>query len=295
MKKSLCALILSLLFPLLCFCQNDFHFSISPRLSFTYGELTELLYGYDDELVSQLDWEQKPLFNLGLCASANYKNIIVSADFDYSLPLNGSYMYDSDFEDGERYSLTKHPIINSKNLDTSLTAAYQIDVNSKIAVIPELQFNYIYTAFEAGIGSGTRRGRDIRVYGIDYKRHSFFIFTGLSLKFQPATAFIITTDFLAAPWNYQDSYDYHHGKNHPFSSNDVQYGFFTKYKTGIKTDFILDKILSLQLFTDFLFGFSDKGDFYSDYYSNKMTRISSQKSGADFYYIKSGLAWNFSF
>ena len=98
MKKSLCALILSLLFPLLCFCQNDFHFSISPRFSFTYGELTELLYGYDDELVSQLDWEQKPIFNLGLCASEKNKNIIVSADFDYSLPLNGSYMYDSDFE-----------------------------------------------------------------------------------------------------------------------------------------------------------------------------------------------------
>ena len=293
MKKNFCALFL-LLFPLLCFSQNDFHFSLAPRLSFTYGELNEILYGYNDEIVSQLDWEQKPILNIGLATSVNFKSFIISADFDYGISLPGSYMYDSDWDDGEKYSFTKHPIRNLNNIDTALTAAYQIKATSKISVIPLLQFNYLYSSFEAGNGSGVRRGRDIRVYGIDYKRHSFFLFTGLSLKIQPAEICCVTTDFLAAPWNYQDSYDFHHGKNHPFSSNDIQYGYFTKYKTAIKADFTLDKKLSLQLFTNLLFGFPDKGDFYSDYYG-KMTKIESQQSGADIYYVKAGLALNFSF
>ena len=295
MKKLIYTLLLFVLSPFLCFGQNNFQFSLAPRYSLTYGELTELLYGYDEELVSQLDWEQKPLLNIGLKTSVNYKGFIISADFDYGIHLPLSYMYDSDWEDGEKYSFTKHPITNSVNIDTSLTAAYQIDATSKISVIPELQLNYLYSYFEAGNGSGVRRGRDIRVYGIDYKRHSFFLFTGIGVKFKPIAAFNISADFMAAPWHYQDSYDYHHGVKHPFSTNDLQYGFFTKYKAGITADFALDNLLALELFTNLLFGFPDKGTFYSDYYSDKMTLIKSQQSGADIYYIKTGLALKFTF
>ena len=64
--KKFCAMLLCILTSYLCFGQNYYHFSIAPRFSFTYGELTEILYGYDNEIVSRLDWEQKPLLNLGL-------------------------------------------------------------------------------------------------------------------------------------------------------------------------------------------------------------------------------------
>ena len=140
MKKTIPAILFILLINSLCFGQNDFHFSLAPRLSLTVGELTELLYN-GDEIVSQLDWEQKPLLGLGLSASANYKKLIISADFDYSSPVNTSYMYDSDWEGDVKYSLTKHPIESCKNIDTALTAAYQIPVTSKITVSPALQFN----------------------------------------------------------------------------------------------------------------------------------------------------------
>ncbi len=78
MKKLIYTLLLFVLSPFLCFGQNTFQFSLAPRYSLTYGELTELLYGYDEELVSQLDWEQKPLLNIGLETSANYKGFIIS-------------------------------------------------------------------------------------------------------------------------------------------------------------------------------------------------------------------------
>ncbi len=294
MKKNFCALFL-LLFPLLCFGQNNLHFSISPRISLTFGELTELLYDSQEEIASQLDWEEKSLLNLGLEADLNYKNLIVNATFDYSLPLGTSFMYDSDWENGAKYSLTEHPIESIKNIDTALTLAYQLKASPEFFLIPALQINYIFSDFEAGIGSGTRYGRDIRVYGIDYKRHTVIVFAGLSVKAQLLSNFSIKTDFFAAPWNYQYSYDYHHGVQRPFSSYEIQTAYFSKFKVNFSADFTFTKICSLQLFANLLFGVSDKGDFYSDYYSSQVTYVSTQKSGASIHNAKIGSALIFAF
>lgn len=294
MKKYICGFILFLL-PFLSFAQNNFHFSLAPQLSLTFGELTELLYFNDGTLVSQLDWEQKPLLNVGVNASGQYKNFIVKADFDYSLPLTTSYMYDSDWENNVKYSFTEHPLKSSRNIDTSLSLAYQIKTTDKIYVIPSLQFNYIYSEFESENGSGVRNGRKIRVYGVDYKRHSFFIFAGASLKIKPLSFLAIQADFLASPWLYQNSFDYHHGVKHPFSSLDIQTAFFTKYKAGLTTDFIISPNISLQIFTNLLFGFPDKGPIYSDYNSTNMEKSTSQKSGASIQYIKIGTSFKINF
>lgn len=295
MKRCIFPVLLFLLLPLLSFGQNNLHFSISPKFSIMFGELSELLYYNDGTLVSQLDWEQKPLLNIGLKTSGQYKNFIVTADFDYSLPAGTSYMYDSDWENNIKYSFTEHPLQSSKNIDTSLTLAYQIKTTEKISVIPTLQFNYIYSNFEAGIGKGTRNGRNIRVYGVDYKRHSFFIFTGAALKIQPLDFLLIQTDFLISAWLYQNSFDYHHGVKHPFSSLDIQTGFLTKYKAGLTTDFIIRPKISIQVFTNLLFGFSDKGPIYSDYNSINMEKCSTQKSGAAIHYINTGTSVKITF
>ena len=230
--KKFCAMLLCILTSYFCFGQNDFLFSLAPRFSFTYGELTELLYDDDasQTLVSRLDWEQKPLFNIGLEAGFSYKNFLLSAAFDYSFPLGTSYMYDSDWEAREKFSFTKHPLADSKNINTELSFAYELAATNKLSVIPELQFNYIYSDFKADRGSGTRYERSIRVYGVDYNRHSFIIFTGLSVKAEVIEKIFFKTAFFAAPWLYQDCFDYHHGVKHPFSSRDILYASFTKYK-----------------------------------------------------------------
>lgn len=289
--KKLISVILSLILTApLCFGLKNFHFSLAPRFSFTYGELTELLYDDDDSqtLVSRLDWEQKPLFNIGLEAGFSYKNFLLSAAFDYSFPLGTSYMYDSDWEDGEKFSFTKHPLADSKNINTELSFAYELAATNKLSVIPELQFNYIYSDFKADRGSGTRYGRSIRVYGVDYNRHSFIIFTGLSVKAEVIEKIFFKTAFFAAPWLYQDCFDYHHGVKHPFSSRDILYASFTKYKIDFACDFIYNRQLSLELFTSFLFGFPDQGEIYSDYFGS-WAHITEQKGGAAINYIKSGI------
>ncbi len=295
--KKLISLFLSLILASsFCFCLENFHFSVAPRVSVTCGELNELLYDADYTLMSQLDWEQKPLLDLGITSTATFNNFILKAGFDYSIPLGTSYMYDSDWEDGEKYSLTKHPLKKSQNLNAELSGAYSIEISQKLCVIPELQLNYLYNNFNADIGNGVRWGRNIRVYGIDYLRHSFFVFTGLSVQAELNPKLILTTDFFAAPWNYQYCMDHHHGIKHPFTSEEVQHGFFSKYKTGVTMDILLTKYLSLQCFTKLLFGFSDKGTLYTDYYnSGTMEYISYQKTGSTIRSIKSGTAVKFNF
>ena len=295
MKKSFCAVFVSLLLPLLCFGQNDFHFSLSPRFSVMFGELTEILYDSDEEIISRLDWQQKPLLCAGFQTSLEFKNLILTGAFDYAFPVSTSYMYDYDWEDGVLYSCTKHPIESTKNIDTSAALAYRIKAGPKISVIPAIQFNYIYTDFEGGKGSGTRYGRNIKVYGIDYKRHSYYVFTGLSVNARPHKRFDLQVDFFAAPWLCQGSFDHHHGVKHPFSTKEIQTAHFTKFKAGLAGNFYFNDHCSLGLFANNLFGLPDKGKLYSDYYSDQMEYIKYQKSGANIYYIRFGTAFNLTF
>lgn len=302
MKKLISAIVFLILATPLCFGLEDFHFSISPRVSMLAGELKEQLYypDSDSKLISQLYWEQKPLFNVGLGADCSYKDFKLSAGFDYSFPVGTSYMSDYDyFGNGDVESFTEHPIEKSVNIDTDLTLAYQIKVFDKLYVSPELGFNYIYSDFKAGHGSGyveeSNGRRKKKVYGIDYKRHSFFIFTGVGLKTEITPKIFLNTAFLIAPWGYQYSFDYHHGVKNPFSSEMIQYTFFTKYKAEISTDFILNKTITLQIFTKALFGFADRGDFASDFNSKTLARYPRQQSASTLNYIKAGTAVIFNF
>lgn len=291
MKKLLSILII-LLLTSFC-CAQDFHFSIAPKFSLTYGELNELLYTADGKVLnSELVWEQKPLFDIGLEASADYKNILLKAAFDFSVPIETSYMYDSDWDDGEKYSFTKHPIEVSQNLNAQGSLGYRFEATSKISIIPQVQFNYIYSAFEAGKGSGVRDGRDIRTYGIDYSRHSFMIFTGLLTQTLFTERFSIGTGFFTAPWIYQKGYDYHHGVTHPYSTEDNQTGHFSKFKVSLSAEYFVDSIFSIEIFSDALFGFVDKGEIE---YDEIMSLYHENQSGANIQRIRTGLAVRFSF
>lgn len=291
MKKLLSILIILLL---TSFCSaQDFHFSIAPKFSLTYGELNELLYTADGKVVnSELVWEQKPLFDIGLEAKADYKNLLITAAFDFSLPLGTSHMYDSDWDDGEKWSFTEHQIEYSKSINTEGALGYRFKATPEISIIPQVQFNYIYSAFEAGKGSGVRDGRDIRTYGIDYSRHSFMIFTGLQTQAQLTEKFSIEAGFFTAPWIYQKGYDYHHGVTHPYSTEDYQTGHFSKFKASLSAEFFVDSIFSIEIFSDALFGFVDKGEIE---YDEIMSLYHENQSGANIQRIRTGLAVRFSF
>ena len=297
MKKLISTILFTLLLPLFCFAQNAFHFSLAPRVSFTYGELNEILYGYNGEIVSQLNWNQKPLLNLGLEASAGYKKLIVSALFDYSIPLKTSYMYDTDWNSaGDIESLSKHPIEHTINLNSELSIKYDFQISPAISLLPIISFDYLFTDFNAGIGTKSVYIQYPRANKIDYYRHSFFIFTGLCIKLSPLEKLSLAIDFLTAPFSYQYAYDYHYGTKspYPFSSYEIQTGYFSKFKTNLSADYKIKSFLTLKLFVNLLLSIPDRGDFYTNYYSDSFYQA-SQKSGATISSTKIGTAVIFTF
>ena len=304
MKKLIFLVLFLILTSPLCFSLSDFHFSVAPRVSLTYGELNEILYEDDNEIISQLDWEQKVLFNYGLEADININNFIINSIFESSLPVGTSHMYDSDDFDGDKTidKLSKHPIAQTTNFNTELTFSYALQFSPAITVLPLLNFQYLFNDFKADKGPilfGQRtQGKKVYANKIDYYRHSVFIFSGVSVKISPWDKLFFGIDFLISPWGFQYDCDYHHGsgKNplYPFSTYDYIYSCFSKAKINITTTFLINSFFSIQLFTNSLLGFTDKGACYTDYASNQIY-LSSQKSGANINYIKTGLSLRFSF
>lgn len=306
MKRLLPTLLFLILTAPLCFSMEDFHFSVAPRFSFTYGKLTELLYdSYGSEIiVSQLEWEQKPLFNLGIEADISFKNLIINSIFDFSVPIETSYMYDSDDFNGDYIfdKCSKHPIGKTTNLNTELTIMYKLPVSYIITVFPLLNFQYLYNDFEAEEGQilfGQKtKGKKVKAGKIDYLRHSVFLFLGVSTEISPLNKLSLGLDFLISPWGYQYSYNYHHGSGnnplYPFSYYDYIKSFFSKVKINLTSNFSVTNNLKFQLFSNFLLGLPDKGEEYTDYASNELY-LSSQKAGANIYSLKAGTAVIFNF
>ena len=293
MKRIFIVICLSIFFPLFCFSENKINFSISQNISLSFTQLDEILYISDGTECSHLIWNQKPLLDFGLASSLEINNFSIAIGFDYSIPLGKSNMTDSDWIDGEKYSYTIHPIEKSKKINAFSSIKCNIKVVDFLSIEPIIEIDYIFNDIKAGNGTGKRNNRNIKVYGIDYTRHSFFFFTGLGFDFRLPRDIYVYSDFILSPYCYQYSYNYHHGVNHPFSAEEKQKGNFSKYKATILLGKKINHTLSLVLFSNYIFGTIDKGLFYTDYYSDNISYISDQKSGSSIYSINIGISTNF--
>ena len=276
-----------------CNAEINFTFSLAPHIGLTYGQFDEILYDTTGKECSLLEWEQKPLLNFGLSAEITINRLLILSGFEYGLQIGTPVMHDSDWDDGIKYSYTTHPLKTSKEINTQLLIAYRLYSDYIISIIPEIDLQYMYNTFNAGEGSGTRYKRQIRVYGVDYSRHTFLIFTGLRLSTKIKQVFTLTTGLLVSPYTYQYGFDYHNGVKHPFTSIGIQESFFSKIKIKSELDFACTDRFSLILNSTILFGNTDKGVFYSDYYTDNITLCTDQKSGAKLWSAKIGLDTKF--
>ena len=290
-----------LAFPLLFFlsvsiyAKSNFSLNITPHTGVTFAQVDEILYDSNGEQCSLLEWEEKPVIDAGVSLDFLIKRFLITTDFEFSFLAGDSKMTDTDWNNKEKYSVTVHPLNATKNFDTSLKFAYQIkkSENHWLTVQPELQIEYMYFDFDAGNGKGVRYDRNIKVYGVDFTRHSFFVFTGLKGIAEIGDRFNIAADFLFAPYTYQYETDFHKGVKNPFTSIEIQKGYFSKYKAGLTAGIKVNDKFAINLFTQFLFGRKDKGDFYSNYYTEEITKFQDQQSGTNIFAFKCGLGTNF--
>ena len=107
------------------------------------------------------------------------------------------------------------------------------------------------------------------------------MFTGFS--FQLYITEKIKTELLlsVSPFTYTSAIDHHHGKYNDFRFQEIQYGYFSRFKTGIKLEYSINSLIDAGMFFQAVLGTEDKGKLYSDYWTEKLTLVDNQKSGAD--------------
>ncbi|MGN0740756.1 MAG: hypothetical protein ACI4LX_11355, partial [Treponema sp.] len=123
--------------------EKNWGFSFFPSVSMTLGSLGEYLYSqYDTDLiVSDLQWNECPLWSIAIDGEYNYKNFFVAAGFSYFLPVTCGSMYDSDYNSDFKtnYCIFK----NSSDFAFELSAdiKYKFDVHG-IKIIPAVKAVY---------------------------------------------------------------------------------------------------------------------------------------------------------
>ena len=283
MKKKLTVIGLLLFITFSGFCKGLLELTVSPFVGLSDCKMDELLYNMEGSVRSLLEWEQATIFDLGFKLDARFNRYDFALSFSYSIPCKNGQMTDSDWEDGSKYSITNHPVIKFKNIDSWLDFSYMLYEDQVFTFAPVIQLEYFYTAFNAGKGSGIRYNNPVNVYGVDYSRHSVFSFLGIRSKLNITPLIFLGADLLFSPFCYQNSFDYHHGQVHPFNSNDIQTGFFSKYKFSLSGGINISPKISLELQFSSIFGGPDKGKLITDYYNGTMLQA-DEKSGARILY-----------
>lgn len=298
------------------FSKDVFNMDLLVFSGIKYGEISKSIYlGGTSTKVSKLDWEEKNIYEFGIGADITFFDFFVSAQFSAGLPLNTGNMYDSDWNlDGLKKTFTISECDLKQSFDSQIEISYHTPKLFIFRLEPAVQAQYMFQNFNAHDGYGwygakeyakiprnydvawndplARKAKKIR--DIDYYRHTFLTFFGFEFYYMPAENFSIKTGFFISPFAYMYSLDTHHKSSANVHYCDVQYGYFSKYKTTLKAEYKIKK--RLKIFSEFsiISGTSDYGDLYADEYSDILTKFENQPTSSSMLNVDFNLGTTFS-
>lgn len=312
MKRLYAALIFILSFSFLS--ASDFSLSLTPFFAHSEGILNEILYHSRDKTkkISLLEWERN-VWLYGSAIECSLGKFHAEFLFDSAIQINCGQMADSDWLNTNDYSMkTTYSVggIDSEgNYDLSLSLKFDAVKKSRFHLSPVISAQYSYDSFSRGRDAEgwygqseySSDGKNHNWYddeathfpseyywseskqkyvrkilgGINYYRHTFFSWAGLSLGFS-SERLSFNFDALVSPFTYFSAEDTHHGSNSDSIYHEIQNGNFSYSKISSKIAFSINKRFTVESKIEFLFGKTLTGDLYSDWYL-----ITDQPSGAN--------------
>lgn len=272
-----------------------------------WGQVDEYVYEKDSSgdyaKESELNWQIKNMFQVGLNVDGGYKKLKGKIHFSALIPDDSGIMEDSDWWDltdmKTTYSKSENTITQA--LDFSALLKYEFQPLYCLKIAPTLAFEYKTISFEARNGYGwygheasphvswddPAAHYHASLFGIDYKRDVMQIFIGYYFEFSPIKKIRMFESCSIAPYAYTASYDTHYANAQ--STMGVDYVdevcfFFTrvKYSTGVY--YILNERLECGLNMSFFYAFATLGTNYQKNHSEKtytnMTEDKNVKGGA---------------
>lgn len=295
------------------FIYADVKFQLEPYFAWSNGIHGEHLFYTTGKRCSYLRWEESSIITLGLEANTKINKFGILLNAEFGIPAKNGTMEDSDwiytseYPDGLKTTYSESEITCTKKINTEISFSYDFDIKNRFTISPIIQAQYSYIFFEAKNGYGwygsykySYTGTNVawdsgyarffsKLYGIDLLRHTFYSWTGLKMLFKISDRFDIDFSLYLSPFTYTFTEDYHHGSDGGSKMQEPLYSNFNRFKTDINVLYKINNFLTIRTGFYFLYGKTDKGETFTDYYTNSFAK-SSQESAADIinFRIKAG-------
>lgn len=325
------ALFAFLALPAFSITKEDFSLELEPLFGLKSGQADEYVFlkhsNYDDDKLSELNWEFDHEFYGGLKINAGFKNIFLENSFTAGIPSRVGQMKDSDWFNVQYSGLENYQYkTNYSESDNFLEYDFSYKVKAgysfnfpeikkiKIALKPFAAYQYKTFKFNGKNGtawygdfvsgyyakwndwenqdenSGPLNG-DV----ISYKRQTSIFWIGLEAQFTVFDSFVFSTGFKASPYLYCESVDNHHMKDTDYL--DVTPGYFAAFNWNLGAEYKITARQSICLNAEYFYMRVLRGDDYQKDSSHRKFKESDKDSyidgGAAEHYLTVSLSYKF--
>lgn len=301
--------------------KEDFSLELEPLFGLKSGQADEYVFlkhsNYNDDKLSELNWEFDHEFYGGLKVATGFKNIFLETSFSAGIPETVGAMKDSDWrnltysQDAMAYYQTNYSESdNSLEYDFSykIKAGYAFNLPKfkqlKTSVKPFVGYQYKTFKFNGKNGTGwygnaigTRtydatgpwykyddeENQSILDFSgqrvISYKRQNSIFWIGLDAEFTFFDDFIFTTGFKTSPYLYAESVDNHHMTSTDYL--DVTPGYFAAFDWSFGAEYKITSRQSICLSAEYFYMRVLRGDDYSKKHKQKKFKGSGKDSSVD--------------
>lgn len=300
------------------------NFSIEPFVQFHNGSQKEYVYldeDYDNESkLSELNWEEKNIYFLGINSDVSYKNFILGFSYQQTIPSYCGMIYDYDWlnkvseSTDKKYHYLKTNYSEHYNFleyyySLCFDFKYNFNLSKLIDISPSLSYEFLSLKFNAingfyRYGVKNEYGNYIENYQtgtityidgdvLSLTRNLNIIWFGFSTNFSATKKLDFIASFQICPFIYVDSIDFHVTRHSYFY--DRMYGFFKGIQFEIKSYYNFTNNHSLALSFKFRNLSDINGDTYSGSDLNETFVKNTSKSGSAFNFINLSLSYRYRF
>lgn len=295
----------------------SFFLSVMPYVSYTLGKQSEYVFigklgeVTKDVTLSQIDYEEKPLFKFGIKVKNQLPYVYAVLDVVAGIPSYCGYVYDYDWNIRSN-DITDDTITNFSQSDSVLDKYYEagLDLGAKIPVgkfvispYGGVQYRYskfyaeggeyYYNCFTDGAGNIISAGwynapeastGSFTGNVLSLERKVLFTWVGIDVNYKLNDRLSFEADLAISPYTYINSLDCHYLKSTKYL--DLMDGFFSVYKAGLGVYFETSSSNSIVFNWNLLASMVLKGKlYYTNINTNEIWyKLSDYYAGADFLY-----------
>jgi outer membrane protease len=283
-------------------CENEYGFSLTAETGIIYGTSYEISYhGNSSQYTSELQWDIKPLWYVGLATEYGPKEaskddgFFVNLELKVGIPGETGTMEDRDWltpttTPGSLTFFSSHDNYTKTAFLANIRGGYTIPLNEHSILKSYLCFSYMFYKFEASdgyiqYGANNHPPNISNPYGpwnkdwakdytkgvgIAYSQHWFYLAPGLEIAFA-LWKFDFAFSFSASPLVFSFTKDNHFQRIPPFEIRGFLFGrLYPEPKGSFSCNF--NKFFSLDFTVAYRFIKGARGDFkQKEFYSTYTT------------------------